>query len=459
MRKVIRFTKLRYIMFALSAVVLIGGIGLTSSQGGFNLGIDFQAGLNQRVQIAPVGFSVAYTGDRDASLDIVGQSLRVELRGEGGVESFDFPFAQHQTLRNMTGALETIEGVETELLADGGAASDGIVGGLSYPLALGEEAVSVNVRNIDSEDRLRIENIREALAQVGDPRVQVVGDPVNQEFMIRLEDPSGDQKEQLESQIRSVLEERYGDGTIVVKQSEYVGPRFSKSLAEQSVSLTLLALLLILAYIWFRFKLGYAVAAITALAHDVLIMLGFIGTTQLEVSTTTIAAVLTIIGYSLNDTIVIFDRIRENEGLLQGRDIEDIINTSITQSLSRTLITSLTTLLAVGALYAFGIGVIKDFALNLIVGILVGTYSSVFIASPVLLAWRRGQEKRLMKKKRLSPALAKEEASVGPAGPTAKQAPVSDGGVDLSAVKSEMPEVPVAERKKKGKRQSKKKKK
>ncbi|MFW6209069.1 MAG: protein translocase subunit SecF, partial [Spirochaetota bacterium] len=240
---------------------------------------------------------------------------------------------------------------------------------------------------------------------------------------------------------------------VVIKQSEYVGPRFSKTLAEQSFSLTLLALVLILIYIWFRFQFGYAISAIVALTHDVLVMLGFIGATQMEVSTTTIAAVLTIIGYSLNDTIVIFDRIRENEGLLQGRDIEDIINTSISQSLSRTLITSLTTLLAVVALYLFGTGAIKDFALNLIVGIIVGTYSSIFVASPMLLGWRRSREKKKRVKRGLppKPTKAEIEEKTAPEKGEAKPAEEKKAVEDI--------EIPSAERKQKGKRKERKKKK
>jgi len=270
--------------------------------------------------------------------------------------------------------------------------------------------------------------------------------------LVRVEDPSGDTKDQLERDIRRLLEESFGNGSVVIKSSEYVGPRFSQTLAQQSFSLTLLALVLILIYIWFRFQFGYAISAIVALTHDVLVMLGFIGATQLEVSTTTIAAVLTIIGYSLNDTIVIFDRIRENEGLLQGRDIEDIINTSITQSLSRTLITSLTTLLAVTALYTFGTGAIKDFALNLIVGIIVGTYSSVFVASPMLLGWRRSREKRQRIKRGMAPKATKAEIEE-------KATPTKGESSDVEkAVKSEDIEIPSAERKQKGKRKKRKKK-
>jgi preprotein translocase subunit SecF len=191
-----------------------------------------------------------------------------------------------------------------------------------------------------------------------------------------------------------MLGAEFGENAIIQKQTDYVGPRFSQLLGQQVVYLTFFALLLILAYIWFRFRLAFAVSAIIALVHDVVIMLGFIGTFQIEVSTATIAAVLTIIGYSLNDTIVIFDRVRENVGLLRDSDFETIINTSISQSLSRTLLTSLTTLLGVTAIFIFGSGAIKDFALNLMVGIGIGTYSSMFVASPILLGWTNTQEQR-----------------------------------------------------------------
>ncbi|MDZ7794373.1 MAG: protein translocase subunit SecF [Spirochaetia bacterium] len=452
MTKMIRFTKLRYYMIAVSVVVIIAGIAATAGQGGFNLGIDFQAGLNQRVQVAPVGFTVSYTGEDDATLNVQGETMVVEVRGEEGVDTYELPFSQHETLRNLTGALDGLENISTDLTADQTLDSSLIVTGLRYPQELGESPVKVNLRNDDPDNYLQIEQIRNALGSLDNPQVQVVGTAFHQEYLVRVEDPTGDKKDQLETDIRRLLEESFGDGSVVIKSSEYVGPRFSQTLAQQSFSLTLMALVLILIYIWFRFQFGYAISAIVALTHDVVVMLGFIGATQLEVSTTTIAAVLTIIGYSLNDTIVIFDRIRENEGLLQGRDIEDIINTSITQSLSRTLITSLTTLLAVTALYTFGTGAIKDFALNLIVGIIVGTYSSVFVASPMLLGWRRSREKRQRLKRGLAPKATKAEIEEKAVPAKGESAPVE------KAVKSEDIEIPSAERKQKGKRKKRKKK-
>ena len=142
-------------------------------------------------------------------------------------------------------------------------------------------------------------------------------------------------------------------------------------------------------YILFRFRAAFAVGALLALIHDIAIMLGVLGTLQLEISTATIAAILTIVGYSLNDTIVIFDRIRENDTLMRDADAELVINTSMTQSLSRTVITSLTTLLAVLAIYIFSTSSIKTFALSLMIGVVVGTYSSMFVAAPTVLIWRQ----------------------------------------------------------------------
>jgi preprotein translocase subunit SecF len=457
MNKIIHFTKLRFIMFAVSAVLILAGIYGTVSQGGFNLGIDFQAGLNQRVQIAPVGMRLDYTGQEDVVVNVANQNFVVEIRGEAGVDTVEIPFSGAPDLAALQASLqEQVDNLQVELQMPGDTPSRRIVTGLSFPEQLGEEPVEINVSNGDTADYLSIGQVRDALSEITEPQVQIVGEPHRQEFLIRAADPEGFNKENYEGKITTLLEDAFGNDTVVVKQSDYVGPSFSKTLAQQSYSLVLLAIVLILVYIWVRFKLGYAVSAISALVHDVAIMLGFIGTIQLEVSTTTIAAVLTIIGYSLNDTIVVFDRVRENEGLLQGRKFEEIINTSITQSLSRTLITSATTMLAVLALYFFGTGPIKDFALALIVGIIIGTYSSVYIASPVLLSWRKSADKRKREKK----GLPGDKAASGepkPAKEGEAAAEISSKGVNKP--KDEPAEIPNAQRKLKGKRQQKKKKK
>ncbi|MBN2628475.1 MAG: protein translocase subunit SecF [Spirochaetales bacterium] len=244
-------------------------------------------------------------------------------------------------------------------------------------------------------------SVRDALSGFElSPQVQRVGTDTVGEFIIRL-GVEGDEKEFQQSgedKLVSALEASFGAGSVTVNSSSFVGARFAGNLARNTAWLTIVALLLILAYIWVRFKLNYAVSAIVALMHDVLFLVGFIGVLQLEVSTATVAAVLTIIGYSLNDTIVIFDRIRENNRIMKETNFAEVANTSINQSLSRTLITSITTLIAVIAIYVFSTGTIQIFALNLIVGVVVGTYSSIFIASTVLIGWHNRSVKKVSEK-------------------------------------------------------------
>ncbi|WGK68426.1 protein translocase subunit SecF [Candidatus Haliotispira prima] len=183
---------------------------------------------------------------------------------------------------------------------------------------------------------------------------------------------------------------------VEIEGSDLVSPTQSAYLRWQTWVLTLSVLVLILLYIWYRFQLHYAIAAIVALLHDTLILVGVIGTFQLDFSGTTIAAVLTVIGYSLNDTIVVFDRIRENRMTMYTSNLQDIVDYSVTGTLSRTLITSLTTLLAVLSIYFFAYGSVQLFALELIIGVTVGTYSSIYIASALVLFFdmriRRGKE-------------------------------------------------------------------
>ena len=211
--------------------------------------------------------------------------------------------------------------------------------------------------------------------------------------MIRVEVASDDDSElqAVQERVWTLLANEFGDDSLIVRSSDFVGRRFSQILSQQAVWLIVVALLLIMVYVGFRFRPEYSVAALAAVAHDVLVMIGVLGTFQLEVSTATIAALLTIVGYSLNDTIVIFDRVRENVSLMRDAEPRRVIDTSITQSLSRTLITSLTTLLAVVAIYVFATGPIQTFALAVIIGVIVGTYSSMYIASPIVLLLQRGR--------------------------------------------------------------------
>ena len=179
-----------------------------------------------------------------------------------------------------------------------------------------------------------------------------------------------------------------------VRNVQVVGPTVGKQLEKQAGLATLYSLLGMLVYLWFRFQLIYGVAAVVACFHDTLITVGAFALTNQEISLTVIAAILTLVGYSMNDTIVVFDRIRENLRLSRRESLPDVVNRSINQTLSRTVLTSGLTFLTVLSLYVFGGQVLRGFSFALVVGILIGTYSSIAVAAPMLVAWQEWRAKR-----------------------------------------------------------------
>lgn len=189
-------------------------------------------------------------------------------------------------------------------------------------------------------------------------------------------------------QVAQQMQQDFFASNFAVRNVEIVGPQVGKQLQKQAVMATLWSLLGMLVYLWFRFELIYGVAAVAAVFHDTLITLGLFSILNTEISLTVIAAILTLIGYSMNDTIVVFDRIRENLKLLRRENLADLVNKSINQTLSRTVLTSGLTFLTVLALFLFGGEVLHGFSLALVIGILIGTYSSIFIAAPMLVAYQ-----------------------------------------------------------------------
>ena len=215
--------------------------------------------------------------------------------------------------------------------------------------------------------------------------VQTFGDESN-EFLIRAANSSSE-LEGLSQSIKNALSAKYGAEMVDLRRSEMVGPKVGADLREKGFLAIVYAMIGILFYITWRFEFRFAVGAIIALIHDVCITLGAFSLFGKEIDLPIIAAFLAIIGYSLNDTIIVYDRIRENMGKLSKESYGHIINRSINETLSRTILTSGTTLLVVLALFIFGGGVIHNFAFALLIGVLVGTWSSIFIASPLLIYW------------------------------------------------------------------------
>jgi preprotein translocase subunit SecF len=184
------------------------------------------------------------------------------------------------------------------------------------------------------------------------------------------------------------------DNERLVRLQDEVGPRIGSELREKAIMAIIWALLGIIIYIWWRFEFSFGIAAVIALFHDVMITVGVFSIMGFEINLPVVAALLTIVGYSLNDTIVVFDRIREDLKLYRRETYGNVINHSINETLSRTIITSLTTFLVVLSLYLFGGTVIHDFAFALLIGVVVGTYSSIFVASPLLVEYFNNQQKR-----------------------------------------------------------------
>jgi len=196
--------------------------------------------------------------------------------------------------------------------------------------------------------------------------------------------------------VEGALRDYYHDSGFGQPSVQIVGPTAGRQLQKQAALATGYSLLGMLVYLWFRFELIYGVAAVVAVFHDTLITVGAFSLTNQEITLTVIAAILTLIGYSMNDTIVVFDRIRENLGLSRRESLTDVVNRSINQTLSRTVISSGLTFLTVMSLYLFGGAVLHGFSFALVVGILIGTYSSIAIAAPMLVAyqdWRKSRGK------------------------------------------------------------------
>ena len=227
---------------------------------------------------------------------------------------------------------------------------------------------------------IEVANIRQSLTNAGYEGAQVALFGSTQDVLIKL---PGSVSDTLGAEIIQVLRQESSEG-IVLRRIEYVGPQIGSELRDDGGLAMLLALGLMMLYIAFRFQSRFAGAAVLALIHDVIIVLGIFSLFNLDFDLTVLAALLAVIGYSLNDTIVVSDRIRENLKSQRGSDTEEVINLSLNQMLSRTLITSLTTLLVLTSLYLFGGELIKNFALALIFGVVVGTYSSIYIASNAL---------------------------------------------------------------------------
>ncbi len=264
----------------------------------------------------------------------------------------------------------------------------------------GGTSIRVKFDSTPNEDHLRSAMDR---AGIKDFRIQRIGTAVgeqatNEELISLPESTASDANHDAgRAAVQNALTANFHDTGFSIQQVEIVGPTAGKQLQKQAFYATIYSLVGMLIYLWFRFELIYGVAAVVAVFHDTLITVGAFSLTNQEITLTVIAAILTLIGYSMNDTVVVFDRIRENLALSRRETLSEVVNRSINQTLSRTVLSSGLTFLTVLCIFLFGGEVLHGFSFALVVGILIGTYSSIAVAAPMLVAyqdWRASKGKK-----------------------------------------------------------------
>ena len=238
--------------------------------------------------------------------------------------------------------------------------------------------LEVRAKNVEKSN---INELRQKVLTLNAGEISIQNFGKEGDFLIRIQKQDGDQKQQIAiiEKVQTLIDSDYS-----IRRSEFVGPTVGDELKTAGIYAVSLSLLAIMVYIWFRFEWQFSIAAIIALVHDVISTIGLFSVLQLEFNLATIAAILTTAGYSINDTVVIFDRVRENLRRYKSKDHYYIYNKSINETLSRTVITSVTTLIALFIIFFFGGAVLSDFALAMIWGVLIGTFSSIFVAVSIL---------------------------------------------------------------------------
>ena len=361
-----------------SLVLTAAGLISIAMKGGIKYGIDFRGGAMMYVK---------FSGP--PPLDKIRSSLSAKI--PGGID-----------VQSLTGANANEVIISTELKDEKALEQTRSTMVSTLDATFGEQSGKLDFNNATRESlasRLR-DPLQRAGVALSEPQVQqLVADVLAfrnnppQSGLIssidRLSTVSG-----VNANIINVLKQECYLGPFTVRQVEVVGPKVATDLWKQAIEATLFALGGMLVYIWFRFEWIYGVGAVIAVFHDTIITIGFFSLFDKEISLTVIAALLTLVGYSMNDTIVIFDRIRENLKIYRRESLESIINKSVNQTLSRTILTSGLTFVTVLALFLFGGQVLHGFSFALVVGIIIGTYSSVFIASPIVLFWHDFADRR-----------------------------------------------------------------
>ncbi|MGE5237011.1 MAG: protein translocase subunit SecF [Acidobacteriota bacterium] len=372
----VRFMKYRWHWIAISTALNLLAIGLIAFGPGFKYGVDFAGGTQ---------LTLKFKSEPD--LGRIRKALEAMHLGAVSIQRFDEP-ALHEFLIRVQNP-----GQEGDFSAQ-------MLAALDKEFNKGPATIRLNVQGVDT--------IRDALVQADPDKVGGTVEALRAHYepmaaaILKLRKDLGifatpqvlDQVKELSPAVHRYLSDNARFGEFSMLAADNVGPAVGKDLRKKAAYAVGFSILGMLVYIWFRFQFQYGVGAVASLVHDTLIALGALSLSGREMDIPTIAALLTLVGYSVNDTVIIFDRIRERIKLDRGKPLVDVMDLAINQTLSRTVITSGLTWLVVAALFVFGGDVINTFAFVLLIGIVVGTYSSIYIASPVALAISNWRDKR-----------------------------------------------------------------
>lgn len=387
MRKVIYFSKFFVGAVILSLALIASGV-ISVVTRGINFGLDFKPGMIEEFRIDPTVLELTYGGSATITVDPSETGLDLVVSGVGAENrTVTLRYEENPTVADLAQKISEVEGISVNVLDGTVASGDGLFVNSAVSTTLG--ATPLRIHAADDSVNVNADDVRAALVDIEGADVKTLGSGKDASYQIRLGVAEGDTQQSIQERTNAALTAAFGADKVAIVKSDFIGAQFSRTLIRDSVVLVLLTLVLIWLYSTIRFHWDFALAAVIAIIHDALIMVTFITWSQMEFSTTTLAAILTIIGYSINATVVILDRVRSNMKNIETDNFTDILNISLTETLSRSIITTVTTLFAVVSLFVFTTGTIHDFALALIVGLLSGAYSSIFIAGAFISCVRR----------------------------------------------------------------------
>lgn len=366
-------------------IIAFGIVGFFTK--GINLGLDFKPGLIEEIRVAPPVATLSYEGPAKITVDLSDGQMDLVISGLGATnETRAYDFNQYATVQALADEVNKSGDVKmtvkngsfdtTKLFLDS-AVSNMLSANDLYIYPAGTSDITTD-------------DVRAALAGVAGVDVKQLGSGADASYQIRMGATKDSSQEELQSAVNQKLYSKFGKEQVAIIKTDFIGAGMSSSIASKSILMFVCVVVLIWAYAAIRFHWDFALGSVVALIHDVLIMFTFIVWTQMEFTTTVLAAVLTIVGYSINATVVILDRIRYNLRMMPNvKSFNEILNQSLTDTLTRSILTTVTTLFAVVSMFVFTTGSIKDFSLALIVGLISGMYSSIFISSAFISFSRR----------------------------------------------------------------------